>query len=426
MAGITINTSADHPTTALLLGSGELGKEIAIELMRYGIRVIACDRYENAPAMLVASEHAVLNMKDPKALTALIRQVKPDFVIPEIEAIATDVLLKLEQEEGLKVVPSGKAVRTTMDREAIRTLAAVDLDLPTSPYFFASSAQEVLEQIDTVGFPCIMKPVMSSSGKGQSVLKDEDDVKKAFELAVAEGRGHEERVIIEGMVRFDREITLLTVSAADGIFFCQPIGHRQENGDYRESWQPQELSDETLVECKRIASKVVKALGGYGLFGVELFICGNHVLFSELSPRPHDTGMVTMISQDQSEFALHVRALLGLPVGSITQLGPAASAAIVVEGKGNNLTYGNLNDVLSCGKRTALRIFGKPEVDGERRMAVALAMGSNIEEAQKTAISMRDLLEVSVEDNATAPKEDETPAKKSDAKAQDKKRGEQA
>ncbi len=426
MAGITINTSADHPTTALLLGSGELGKEIAIELMRYGIRVIACDRYENAPAMLVASEHAVLNMKDPKALTALIRQVKPDFVIPEIEAIATDVLLKLEQEEGLKVVPSGKAVRTTMDREAIRTLAAVDLDLPTSPYFFASSAQEVLEQIDTVGFPCIMKPVMSSSGKGQSVLKDEDDVKKAFELAVAEGRGHEERVIIEGMVRFDREITLLTVSAADGIFFCQPIGHRQENGDYRESWQPQELSDETLVECKRIASKVVKALGGYGLFGVELFICGNHVLFSELSPRPHDTGMVTMISQDQSEFALHVRALLGLPVGSITQLGPAASAAIVVEGKGNNLTYGNLNDVLSCGKRTALRIFGKPEVDGERRMAVALAMGSNIEEAQKTAISMRDLLEVSVEDNAAAPKEDETPAKKSDAKAQDKKRGEQA
>lgn len=420
MAGITINTSADHPTTALLLGSGELGKEVAIELMRYGIRVIACDRYENAPAMQVASEHAVLNMKDPKALTALIRQVKPDFVIPEIEAIATDVLLKLEQEEGLKVVPSGKAVRTTMDREAIRNLAAVDLELPTSPYFFASSAEEVLEQIDTVGFPCIMKPVMSSSGKGQSVLKDEDDVKKAFKRAIAEGRGHEERVIIEGMIRFDREITLLTVSAVDGLFFCQPIGHRQENGDYRESWQPQELPDETMVECKRIASKVVKALGGYGLFGVELFICGKHVLFSELSPRPHDTGMVTMISQDQSEFALHVRALLGLPVGSVTQYGPAASAAIVVEGKGNNLTYGNLNEVLGCGKRTALRIFGKPEVDGERRLGVALAMGPSVEEAVKTAVTMRELIEVSVAEEKSEPEEKAEPAAKSEEKAKEK------
>lgn len=391
-----IVTSASRPTTALLLGSGELGKEVAIELMRLGVKVVACDRYDNAPAMQVASEHAVLNMKDGAELRALIHQVKPDLVIPEIEAIATDVLVELEEKEGLHVVPSARAVNITMNREAIRRLAAEELDLPTSPYFFASSVQEIHDNIDKVGFPCIMKPVMSSSGKGQSTLRSDDDIDAAFKKACDEGRGHETRVIIEGFVKFDREITLLTVSAVDGIFFCDPIGHHQVKGDYRESWQPEPLDEEVFVECRRIASKVVKALGGYGILGVELFIVGNHVVFSELSPRPHDTGMVTLISQDLSEFALHVRALLGLPIGDITQFGPSASAAIVVEGKGNHIEYANLHDALSVAPHTSLRIFGKPDLDGERRLGVALARGQSLEEAREKAVAIREALKITV------------------------------
>lgn len=397
-----------HPTTALLLGSGELGKEVAIELMRYGIKVIACDRYDNAPAMQVASAKAVLNMKDREALANLIHQVKPDVVIPEIEAIATDVLLELEQNEGLKVVPSANAANITMNRKAIRTLAANTLNLPTSPFFFASSEEEIRENIDKVGFPCIMKPIMSSSGKGQSTLKSEKDIETAWEKACTEGRGHENRVIVEGFVKFDREITLLTIHAVDGVHFCQPIGHHQVNGDYHESWQPEPLDDETLIECKRIASTVVKALGGYGIFGVELFIAGKSVIFSELSPRPHDTGMVTMISQDLSEFALHVRALLGLPIGEeIAFHGPSASAAILGEGKGNKITYKNIDKALALGKNTAVRIFGKPEIDGERRLGVALARASSVKEAVELVKSMRDTIEIVIEDEHKATGKEE-------------------
>ncbi len=394
---VITTTQTSHPTTALLLGSGELGKEIAIELMRLGVKVVACDRYDHAPAMQVASEHAVLDMKDKKALTALIHQVKPDLVIPEIEAIATDLLLELEQQENLKVVPSARAANITMNRETIRKLAAEELDLPTSTYFFASTPEEVRDNIEKVGFPCIMKPVMSSSGKGQYTLKDEGDIEKAYKFACENGRGRENRVIVEGMVKFDREITLLTVSAVDGIHFCAPIGHTQIKGDYHESWQPEILEQETLVECRRIASTVVKALGGYGIFGVELFISGKGVIFSEVSPRPHDTGLVTLISQDLSEFALHVRALLGLPIGRILQLGPSASAAILVSGTGSRITYNNIAKALSTSKETSLLIFGKPEVTGKRRMGVALARGSDIEDAVNKARAIRDGLEITVE-----------------------------
>lgn len=406
-----------HPTTALLLGSGELGKEVAIELMRLGIRVIACDRYDNAPAMQVASAKAVLNMKDRAALTSLIHKVKPDVVIPEIEAIATDVLLELEQKEGLHVVPSARAANITMNREAIRNLAANTLNLPTSPFFFASSAAEVKHNIESIGFPCIMKPIMSSSGKGQSTLKSENDIDAAWEKACAEGRGKETRVIVEGMVKFDREITLLTVHAVDGIKFCQPIGHHQVNGDYQESWQPEPLDEDTLLECKRIASMVVKALGGYGIFGVELFICGRRVIFSELSPRPHDTGMVTMISQDLSEFALHVRALLGLPVGdAIAFHGPSASAAIMGRGRGNKITYNNVGQALALGRNTAIRIFGKPEVDGERRLGVALARAGTVQEAVELVKKMRETIEIKMEQELS-PAEIAAAAEKAAAEA---------
>ncbi len=395
-------TTTGQPTTALLLGSGELGKEVAIELMRLGVRVVACDRYPNAPAMQVASAHAVLDMKDKQALRDLIHQVKPDVVIPEIEAIATDVLVELEQKEGLRVVPSANAANITMNREAIRTLAAQTLNLPTSPYFFASSAGEVHANIDKVGFPCIMKPVMSSSGKGQSTLKSEEDIGIAWKKACSEGRGHESRVIVEGFVKFDREITLLTVHASDGIHFCPPIGHHQVNGDYHESWQPEPLDEETLLECKRIASTVVKALGGYGIFGVELFIAGKSVIFSELSPRPHDTGMVTLISQDLSEFALHVRALLGFPIGKIAFHGPSASAAILGEGKGNKITYRGLDEALGMGPDCALRIFGKPDINGERRLGVALARAATVEEAVEQVKAMRDKIEIVIEDESAS------------------------
>ena len=386
-------------TTALLLGSGELGKEVAIELIRYGINIIACDRYANAPAMNVAQQHAIIDMRDPVALEKLIRQVKPDYIIPEIEAIATDVLVKLEQ-EGFNVVPSAQAAFTTMDREAIRTLAAETLNLPTSAYFFASSIEEIEENIEKVGFPCIMKPVMSSSGKGQSVLRSTEDIETAFKEACEHGRGGKARVIVEGFVKFDCEIPLLTVSAVDGIHFCQPIGHHQVNGDYHESWQPEHLSEEVLLEAKRIASTVVSNLGGYGIYGVELFIAGNKVIFSELSPRPHDTGMVTMISQDLSEFALHVRALLGLPIGKISFFGPSASAAVLPHGDGNRVTFNHIDKALAVTPTSQIRIFGKPEIHGERRMGVCLCRGASVEEAVDNVKKMRKALDITVEESS--------------------------
>lgn len=382
-------------TRALLLGSGELGKEVTIELMRMGVEVIAADRYANAPAMQVAQKHVVMDMRDEDALINLVHKLQPDYIIPEIEAIATSALLTLEG-EGYKVIPSANAANTTMNREEVRRLAAEVLSLPTSPYFFASSVEEIEEKISTVGFPCVMKPIMSSSGKGQSVLKSVADIETAFNYAVSNGRGGMDKVIVEGFIKFNKEITLLTVNAVDGIHFCEPIGHHQVNGDYRESWQPEPLNEEVMVEAKRIASTIISALGGYGIFGVELFIVGNNVIFSELSPRPHDTGMVTMISQDQSEFALHVRALLGLPVGKITQISPAASAAIVAEGDGDVITYGNLNEALAVTPMGQLRIFGKPEVHGERRVGVCLARGFSIEDALLNAKKMRSLIEVKI------------------------------
>ena len=395
-----LTNSPQHRTTALLLGSGELGKEVAIELVRLGVHVVACDRYDSAPAMQVAQEKAVINMKDGAKLRDLIERVKPDVVIPEIEAIATETLVQMEEEEGLHVVPTAKAAFTTMNRKQIRTLAAETLNLPTSPYFFASSLEEVVAQIDKVGYPCIMKPVMSSSGKGQSTIKTPDDIQKAWDKACHEGRGGMAEVIVEGMVRFEQEITLLTIRASDGIHFCRPIFHHQVNGDYHESWQGDLLPEDMQQECERIAHTVVEALGGYGIFGVELFLCPQaetKVIFSELSPRPHDTGMVTMISQDQSEFALHVRALLGLPIGEITFMGPSASAALLVEGEGNNIAYHNLAEALKIGgSHSNVRIFGKPEVHGERRMGVMLCRAGSTAEALEKVKAMRAAVEVKV------------------------------
>ena len=385
-----------HGTKALLLGSGELGKEVAIELLRYGIEVTACDRYDNAPAMQVAQHKAIINMRDPQELENLIVSLHPDYIIPEIEAISTETLVALE-EKGYNVVPSAHAANITMNREAIRTLAAEELSLPTSAYFFASTIEEIKENIHKIGFPCIMKPIMSSSGKGQSVLKSEADIENAFAEACEHGRGGIKRVIVEGFVQFDKEITLLTVNAVDGIHFCEAVGHHQVNGDYHESWQPEELSEEVLLESKRIASSVVSALGGYGLFGVELFICGNKVIFSELSPRPHDTGMVTMISQDLSEFALHVRALLGLPIGKISFNGPSASAAILGEGKGTNFIFKDLDKALAVAPFSQVRIFGKPDIDGERRLGVCLARGKSVTEAVENVKKMRSLINIDIE-----------------------------
>lgn len=395
-----LDTATQHSTTAMLLGSGELGKEVAIELMRFGVHVVACDRYDNAPAMQVAHEKIVLNMKDPQALREAIERVKPDYVIPEIEAIATELLMEMEQNEGLHVVPSAKAAFTTMNRKQIRALAAEKLNLPTSPYFFAKSLEEVKANINRVGYPCIIKPVMSSSGKGQSTIKCEADIEPCWNKACTEGRGGEAEVIVEGFVKFEKEITLLTVSAIDGIHFCKPIFHHQVNGDYHESWQGDSLPEDIQLEAERIARNVVHALGGHGIFGVELFICPgavHPVLFSELSPRPHDTGMVTMVSQDQSEFALHVRALLGLPVGEITFLAPSASAAVLAEGVGTNIQYEGLEDALRAGgAHAAARIFGKPEVNGERRLGVMLARSTDTEDALAKVKAMRDQIKITI------------------------------
>ncbi|MEX9251304.1 formate-dependent phosphoribosylglycinamide formyltransferase [Pseudenterobacter timonensis] len=365
-------------TRVMLLGSGELGKEVAIECQRLGVEVIAVDRYADAPAMHVAHRAYVINMLDGEALRALIAKEKPDFVVPEIEAIATDTLLALE-EEGLRVVPCARATRLTMNREGIRRLAAEELALPTSAYRFAGTVTEFTDAVNAIGYPCFIKPVMSSSGKGQSFLRDAAALSQAWEYAQQGGRAGAGRVIVEGAVKFDFEITLLTVSAVDGVWFCDPIGHRQQDGDYRESWQPQQMSELALQRAQEIARKVVLALGGYGLFGVELFVCGDEVIFSEVSPRPHDTGMVTLISQDLSEFALHVRAFLGLPVGGMRQYGPAASAVILPTLTSSDVCFSQVEESVGAGLQ--LRLFGKPEIDGSRRLGVALATGETVDEA---------------------------------------------
>jgi len=367
----------------MMLGSGELGKEVVIEFQRYGVEVIAVDRYDHAPAMQVAHRSYTISMLDGRALRNLIEKERPDFIVPEVEAIATDTLVELEQ-EGFTVIPSANATRLTMNREGIRTLAAEKLKLQTSPYRFAGTRDEFESEIQRIGYPCVVKPIMSSSGKGQSVVKSHADVEKSWRYAQEGGRTGGGRVIIEGFVDFDYEITLLTIRHKNGISFCAPIGHRQEHGDYQESWQPHPMPEQALHKAQQIAASVVDALGGYGLFGVEFFVKGDTVYFSELSPRPHDTGMVTMISQDLSEFALHVRAILGLPIPNIAQHGPSASSVILVRGKSSNISFAGLEEALSLPD-TQVRLFGKPEVDGERRMGVCLSRGATIEEARNKA-----------------------------------------
>ncbi len=368
---------------ALLLGSGELGKEVALELMRLGVEVIACDRYPNAPAMQVAHRSHVLNMLDPAELRRVIELEKPDHIIPEIEAIATPVLVELEK-EGYNVTPTANAAWLTMNREGIRRLAAEELGLPTSPYRFASTREEFNRAIEEIGMPCVVKPVMSSSGHGQSVVRTPADIDASWREAQEGGRAGAGRVIVEGFVDFDYEITLLTLRSVSGTVYCEPVGHIQESGDYRYSWQPQPMSPVALERAREIARKITDALGGYGIFGVELFIKGDDVIFSEVSPRPHDTGMVTMISQDRSEFGLHARALLGLPVPEIRFYGPSASRAVVVEGNTCEMEFDNLEEVLS-EPGTDMRIFGKPEVHGHRRMAVILATADTVEDARAKA-----------------------------------------
>ena len=368
---------------ALLCGSGELGKEVAIELQRYGVEVVALDRYANAPAMQVAHRSYVLSMLDGKRLREIIEQERPDYIIPEIEAIATPVLVELER-EGYNVVPTAKAVLLTMNREGIRRLAAEELGLPTSPYRFAGTRGEFDEAVAEIGMPCVVKPVMSSSGHGQSVIRSAADIDRAWHYAQEGGRAGAGRVIVEGFVNFDYEITLLTVRHSGGTTVLRPVGHHQVDGDYRESWQPQPMSAAAMEQAEQIARSITGALGGYGIFGVELFVCGDRVIFSEVSPRPHDTGMVTMISQDLSEFALHARAVLGLPIPSVRFYCPSASKAIVVEGDTDKVVFGNLEEVLA-EEDVQIRLFGKPEVSGHRRMGVILASADTVEEARAKA-----------------------------------------
>ena len=364
---------------AVLCGSGELGKEVAIELQRYGVEVVALDKYANAPAMHIAHRNHVLSMLDGEALKAVIKEENPDFIIPEIEAIATDKLVELEA-EGFNVIPTAKATRLTMNREGIRRLAAETLGLPTSPYRFAETREEFDAAVAEIGIPCVVKPVMSSSGHGQSTIKCEEDIDKAWTISQEGGRAGSGKVIVEGFVKFDYEITLLTVRHSGGTTFIKPIGHHQVDGDYRESWQPQPMAETAIQKAEYIAKAITDALGGYGIFGVELFIKGDEVIFSEVSPRPHDTGMVTMISQDMSEFALHARAILGLPIPSVQFYGPSASKAIVVEGNTKEYEFCNLDEVLS-EPGVQIRIFGKPEIAGHRRVGVILATDESVEKA---------------------------------------------
>lgn len=370
-------------TKVMLLGSGELGKEVAIALQRFGCEVIAVDRYANAPAMQVAHRHYVISMLDGPALDALIRQEKPHLIVPEIEAIATDVLVKLE-EEGFNVIPTAFAALTTMNRKGIRHLAATELGLTTSPFRFVASHADYLAAVEAIGLPCVVKPIMSSSGKGQSIIRTADEIEAAWQYAQTGGRTGEGEVIVEGLVEFDYEITLLTVRHEGGTSFCAPIGHRQEKGDYRESWQPQPMSQIALEKAQDMAGKITEALGGRGVFGVEFFVKGDEVFFNEVSPRPHDTGLVTLISQNFSEFELHARAILGLPIPLIEQRGPSASSVIITEGKGTNISYSGLNQALA-EPDTDIRLFGKPEIDGERRLGVAVAKAESIEAAREKA-----------------------------------------
>ncbi|NBC22972.1 MAG: formate-dependent phosphoribosylglycinamide formyltransferase [Gammaproteobacteria bacterium] len=387
----------------MLLGSGELGKEVVIELQRLGVETIAVDRYAGAPAMQVAHRHHVIDMLDGAALRGVIEAERPHLVVPEIEAIATATLVELAA-EGYTIVPTARATRLTMDREGIRRLAAEELGVRTSPYRFAGDEAEFRRAVDDIGLPCVVKPVMSSSGKGQSLVRDAADAQAAWQYAQGGARGRmgdAARVIVEGFVPFDYEITLLTVRHAgsgdgDGVYtaYCEPIGHRQERGDYRESWQPQPMAPAVLAECQRVAEKVTAALGGLGLFGVEFFVHGDAVYFSEVSPRPHDTGMVTLISQDLSEFALHARAILGLPVPNVRSRGPAASAVILVQGDSRSVRFAGLDRALA-EPDTQLRLFGKPEVRGERRMGVALALGEDVDRARARARAAAEAVKVS-------------------------------
>ncbi len=381
-------------TKVLLCGSGELGKEVVIELQRYGCEVIACDRYGNAPAMQVADRCYTFSMLDGAELRRVIELERPDYVVPEIEAISTDTLVELEQ-EGFTVIPTANAARLTMNREGIRRLAAEELGLPTSAYRFVDNREDFEQAVSEIGIPCVVKPIMSSSGKGQSTIKNEDDIDNSWRYAQEGGRTGAGRVIVEGFVDFDYEITLLTLRHVQGTSFCLPIGHRQEDGDYQESWQPQAMGETALSRARTIAEKVTGALGGRGIFGVELFIKGDDVYFSEVSPRPHDTGMVTMISQDLSQFALHARAILGLPIPNIQQHGPSASSVILVEGESDRVSFGNLDRALQ-EPDTQLRLFGKPEVRGKRRMGVALARGSDIDNAREKASKASSAVEVTL------------------------------
>lgn len=376
----------------MLLGSGELGREVVLELMRYGVHCVAVDRYDHAPAMQFAQESRVIDMTDPRALRAVIEEVRPDLVVPEIEAIATEELLKLE-EEGVRVIPTAKAAWLTMNREGIRRLAAEELGLTTSPYRFAANKKEYDQAIAEIGTPCVVKPIMSSSGKGQSLVKAPEEADAAWEHALEAGRGKTEKVIVEGFVSFDYEITLLTLRHSGGVDFCPPIGHRQEGGDYQESWQPQPMSEKAQESARTIAAKVTEALGGWGIFGVELFVKDEEVWFSEVSPRPHDTGMVTLISQNLSEFALHARAILGLPIPKIELLGPSASHVLLGHGNSDQIAYSGLEEALA-EPDVEVRLFGKPEVRGERRLGVALARAKSIQEAKAKAANAIKRLQV--------------------------------
>lgn len=382
---ISIGTPFTHLAKKVLLcGSGELGKEVVIELQRFGVEVIAVDSYPDAPAMQVADRAHVISMLDAGELKRVIEQEQPDLVVPEVEAIATDVLAELENSGFTTVIPTARATQLTMNREGIRRLAAEELNLKTSPFRFASNADEFRLAVETIGMPCVVKPIMSSSGKGQSTIRSSDQIEKAWKYAQEGGRSGGGKVIVEGFVEFDYEITQLTVRHAGGTSFCDPIGHIQVDGDYRESWQPQPMSVTAQQEAMRYAQAITDALGGYGVFGVELFIKGEEVLFSEVSPRPHDTGMVTMISQDLSQFALHARAILGLPIPVIRQFGPSASSVILVEGESENVSFGNLDQALTESD-TQLRLFGKPQVNGQRRMGVALGRADTIADARNKA-----------------------------------------
>ncbi|MGM0461257.1 MAG: formate-dependent phosphoribosylglycinamide formyltransferase [Fibrobacterota bacterium] len=391
----TIGTPfSKNGTKVLLLGSGELGKEVALELLRFGVEVVACDNYPAAPAMQIAQKQHVFHMLDGAQLRRIVEAEKPDLIVPEVEAIATDTLIELEN-EGWTVIPTARATRITMDRERIRVLAAEELGLPTSPYRFVSSLPELENALSEIGYPAVIKPVMSSSGKGQSLIKSSVDIPAAWKYSQEGGRAGNGRVIVEGFVDFDYEITLLTVRHKNGTSFCPPIGHIQNNGDYTQSWQPHPMSEKAHIHAQDISRKITDELGGFGIFGVELFVAQDRVIFSELSPRPHDTGMVTLISQNLSEFALHARAILGLPIPEITQYAPAASRALVIDGVSDAVSFSHIDTALEQ-RDTDIRLFGKPGVRGKRRMGVFLALGKDTDHARRKTSAMEEALHISL------------------------------